>query len=257
MTGTPTDTAFAFETLQAADHITVLTGAGVSTASGIPDFRGPNGMWTANPAAARMFDIDAYVNDGALRRQAWQSRRDHPAWTAKPNAAHRALADLESTGRVRALITQNIDELHQRAGSGQLAPLLEVHGSIRRAVCLSCDWRGSMDEVLDRVAAGEPDPPCERCGGILKSDTVSFGQSLDRQVLTAAAAASVACDVFLAVGSSLQVNPVAGLVPLAHEAGAEVILVNAQPTPFDSVASVVIRDPIEQVLPQLLGVGAG
>lgn len=246
------DTAFAFDALQSAQHVTVLTGAGVSTASGIPDFRGPNGMWTANPAAARMFDIDAYISDGALRRQAWQSRRDHPAWTAEPNAAHHALAQFEATGKVRALITQNIDELHQRAGSGTHAPLLEVHGSIRRAVCLSCDWRGAMSEVLDRVAAGEPDPSCRRCGGILKSDTVSFGQSLDRDLLTAAAAASLACDVFLAVGSSLQVNPVAGLVPLARDAGAEVIIVNAQPTPFDDVAGAVIREPIEQVLPELL-----
>ena len=237
-----------------AARITVLTGAGVSTASGIPDFRGPNGMWTANPKAARMFDIDAYIADRDLRVQAWRNRHEHPAWTARPNAAHHAVAELERQGRLRGLITQNIDELHQAAGSGVTAPLLEVHGSIKRAVCLTCRRRVPMVDVLARVNSGEDDPPCEACGGILKSDTISFGQSLDRAVLAAAVGAASDCDVFLAVGSSLRVQPVAGLVPLAQQSGAEVVIVNGQPTPYDGIAASVVRDPGEQVLPQLVGV---
>lgn len=246
--------ARARELLATAARITVLTGAGVSTASGIPDFRGPNGMWTANPKAARMFDIDAYIADRDLRVQAWRNRHEHPAWTARPNAAHHAVAELERQGRLRGLITQNIDELHQAAGSGVTAPLLEVHGSIKRAVCLTCRRRVPMVDVLARVNSGEDDPPCEACGGILKSDTISFGQSLDRAVLAAAVDAASDCDVFLAVGSSLRVQPVAGLVPLAQQSGAEVVIVNGQPTPYDGIAASVVRDPVEQVLPQLVGV---
>lgn len=246
--------ARARELLATAARITVLTGAGVSTASGIPDFRGPNGMWTANPKAARMFDIDAYIADRDLRVQAWRNRHEHPAWTARPNAAHHAVAELERQGRLRGLITQNIDELHQAAGSGVTAPLLEVHGSIKRAVCLTCRRRVPMVDVLARVNSGEDDPACDECGGILKSDTISFGQSLDRAVLAAAVGAASDCDVFLAVGSSLRVQPVAGLVPLAQQSGAEVVIVNGQPTPYDGIAASVVRDPVEQVLPQLVGV---
>ncbi|MDQ1250449.1 MAG: NAD-dependent deacetylase [Actinomycetota bacterium] len=236
-----------------ARRVTVLTGAGISTASGIPDFRGPNGLWTANPGAARMFDIDAYLADRDLRVQAWRNRHEHPAWTAQPNAAHHAIADLERQGRLRGLITQNIDELHQAAGSGTHAPLMEVHGSIKRAMCLSCGRRVPMVDVLARVGAGEEDPRCEVCHGILKSDTISFGQALDRATLLAAAEAAAECEVFLAVGSSLRVNPVAGLVPLAHESGAAVVIVNAEPTPYDALAAAVLRDPIEAVLPTLVG----
>lgn len=240
------------EVIAQAQAITVLTGAGISTASGIPDFRGPQGVWTLDPAAARMFDITAYRNDRELRVQAWQSRRDHPAWSAVPNAAHYALADAERTGRLRALITQNIDELHQQAGSGTSAPLLEVHGSIKRWVCLTCGERGPMVEVLERVAAGEADPPCPVCGGIIKSDTISFGQALDPAVLNMAVAAAAECEVFLAVGTSLQVQPVAGLVDVAHRRGAAIVIVNAEATPYDALAAGIVREPIEQALPELL-----
>lgn len=240
-----------------ASRITVLTGAGVSTASGIPDFRGPNGVWTQNPGAARMFDIDTYLAEREVRVQAWRNRRDHPAWLAQPNAAHAALVGIERDGRLRALLTQNIDELHQAAGSGEHAPLLELHGSVRRAMCLECGWRGPMQDVLARVEAGEEDPPCLVCGGILKSDTISFGQSLDAEVLRAAAAAATDCDLFLAVGTSLQVNPAAGLVPLAVRAGADLVIVNAEPTPFDLLADAVVSDPIEEALPAILAGIAG
>lgn len=238
--------------LDGAHSITVLTGAGVSTASGIPDFRGPQGLWTMDPAAARMFDISAYRSDRELRIKAWQNRRDHPAWTAQPNAAHYAFAEAERAGRLRALVTQNIDELHQQAGSGVSAPLLEVHGSIKRWVCLTCGDRGPMVDALDRVAAGEEDPACPVCGGIIKSDTVSFGQALDPAVLNMAVTAAAECDVFLAVGTSLQVQPVAGLVDVAHRRGAAIVIVNAEPTPYDSMAAAIVREPIETALPRLL-----
>lgn len=237
--------------IAAGDRITILTGAGVSTASGIPDFRGPNGLWTRDPSAAKLFDFEAYRADPDLRVRAWQARSSHEAWSAAPNAAHFAIAELEAQGRVRALITQNIDELHQAAGSGEHAKLLEVHGSLRRTVCLECGRRGSMSAALARVAAGEPDPACLDCGGVQKSDTISFGQPLETEVFTAAVHAAAECDVFLAVGTSLQVYPVAGLVDIAIAAGAALVIVNAEPTVFDEVAAAVVRDPIEVALPAL------
>ncbi|MGH3716349.1 MAG: SIR2 family NAD-dependent protein deacylase [Micromonosporaceae bacterium] len=228
--------------------VTVLTGAGISTDSGIPDFRGPSGVWTRDPEAAKLVTLDAYVSDPGVRRRAWLSRRDHPAWQATPNAGHRALATLERAGRLRALVTQNIDGLHQRAGS---TSVIELHGTIHDVVCLSCGDRHPMRQALDRVAAGEPDPACVHCGGILKSATISFGQALDPAVLRQAMAASSGCDVFLAVGTSLTVQPAAGLVELAARAGARVVIVNAQPTPYDQIATAVITDPISDVLPTL------
>lgn len=237
-----------------ARQVTVLTGAGVSTASGIPDFRGPQGLWTKDPKASRMFDIDAYVADREIRVLAWQNRRDHPAWTAQPNAAHRAIADLEDRGTVRAVITQNIDGLHQAAGSGHTAAVLEVHGTIRNTVCLDCQDRRPMRETLDRLESGEDDPPCLACGGMLKSDTVSFGQQLDARVLDQAMRAAREADVLIAAGTSLQVNPIASLVPMAWQAGARVIICNADPTPYDSIAEVIVRDPLEEALPQMVAV---
>jgi NAD-dependent deacetylase len=170
------------ELIDRAERVVVLTGAGISTESGIPDFRGPQGVWTLNPKAERMSDIRYYVSDPEVRKLSWQSRLAHPAWTAQPNPGHRALVDLERRGKLHALITQNIDGLHQRAGnSAQL--VIEVHGSLHKAVCLSCGWRGPMQDVLERVRAGEEDPSCETCNGILKSDTISFGQALVPKVI--------------------------------------------------------------------------
>lgn len=233
------------------ERVTVLTGAGISTESGIPDFRGPQGVWTKDPAAQRLFDLKAYLSDPELRVSAWQRRREHPAWTAEPNAGHRALVDLERSGRLAALVTQNIDGLHQRAGQDP-ARVLEIHGSIRRCECVACGWEGDTRAVLARVDAGEADPPCERCGGILKTATISFGQSLRRDVLQACVRAARGCDLFLAVGTSLTVQPAASLVDLALDAGARVVLVNADPTPYDPVAEVRLSDPIGAVLPALL-----
>ncbi|MEV8372370.1 Sir2 family NAD-dependent protein deacetylase [Kribbella sp. NPDC056861] len=234
-----------------AERIAVLTGAGISTASGIPDFRGPQGLWTRNPAAQAMFDIDEYVTSAAVRAEAWKFRRVAAAWDAEPNAGHRALVELERQGRLTGLITQNVDGLHQKAGSSP-ALVHELHGTVWYVDCLSCGRQIPMAEVTPRLEAGDPDPACESCGGILKSATISFGQSLDQQVLDAATEATRKAEVFLAIGTSLQVYPAAGLCDLALNAGIPLIIVNAEPTPYDEEATQLITTPIEQALPALV-----
>jgi NAD-dependent deacetylase len=238
-----------------AERVVALTGAGISTDSGIPDFRGPQGLWTRNPASEKMSDIRYYMADPEVRRAAWQARLEHAAWAARPNAGHLALAALERRGKLHALITQNIDGLHQSAGNSP-ARVVEVHGTVHNVVCLSCGWKGPMLETLDRVRNGEPDPPCRLCSGILKSDTISFGQSLVPEVLRLAAYAAHEADVLLAIGSSLQVYPIAGLVPTAKSQGSRVVILNAEPTPFDTIADAVFRDSISAVLPRLCGAAA-
>ena len=235
-----------------ARRIVALTGAGISTESGIPDFRGPQGVWVRDPEAEKLSDITYYMRDPAIRKRAWQGRLQHPAWDARPNPGHLALVQLERRGTLHALITQNIDGLHQLAGHSP-ERVIEVHGTVHDAVCMSCNWRGSMQGVLARVRAGEDDPPCTACGGILKSATISFGQPLVRDVIDRAARAAAAADLLLAIGSSLQVYPVAGLVPLAQSAGARLVIVNAQPTPYDALADAVVSGQIGRVLPALCG----
>ncbi|HEX4430979.1 MAG TPA: Sir2 family NAD-dependent protein deacetylase [Frankiaceae bacterium] len=237
--------------LQDAGSVAVLTGAGISTDSGIPDFRGPQGIWTKDPAAQRMSTLSAYVTDPQLRVRSWQNRRAHSAWTAQPNAGHEALVGLERSGKLTALLTQNIDGLHQKAGSSP-DKVLELHGTLWEAECLSCRARRPMAQVLDRVDAGEQDPPCEICGGILKSATISFGQALDPVVLQRAFEAAASCELFLAIGSSLTVQPAAGTCGVAVEAGARLVIVNAEPTPYDERADALLQAPIAEVLPALL-----
>ena len=234
-----------------AQRIVVLTGAGISTESGIPDFRGPQGVWTKNPQAEKLSNIHYYMSDPAVRKAAWQARLDHFAWTAKPNAGHRALADLEKRGKLHALITQNIDELHQVAGNSP-AKVIEVHGTVRKVVCMACDMRAPMQHALDRVRAGEEDPPCRECGGILKSATVSFGQNLVPEVIARAFRCAGEADLFFAIGSSLQVYPIAGAVETASAAGARIVILNAEQTPFDGMADALFHDPIGIVLPRLV-----
>jgi len=238
--------------VHASTRIVALTGAGISTESGIPDFRGPQGVWTKNPKAERLSDIRYYMSDPEVRRLAWQSRLEHPAWHALPNAGHRALVELDRRGTLRAVVTQNIDGLHQLAGHAP-ETVIEVHGTMRDVRCMACEWRGPMGPVLDRVRAGEDDPPCERCGGILKSATISFGQSLEPDVIARAMRAAERADLLIAIGTSLQVYPVAGAVPLAKSAGARAVIVNAEPTPFDDIADAVLREPIGEILPQICG----
>lgn len=241
--------------IDAARRVVVLTGAGISTDSGIPDFRGPQGVWTRNPAAEKLSDIRYYVADPEVRKASWRSRLEHPAWAAEPNAGHLALVALERRGKLHALITQNIDGLHLRAGNSP-ERVIEVHGNLHRAVCLACGWKGPMQPVLDRVRAGEADPPCGECGGILKSDTISFGQALVPEVIGRAMGAAQEADVLLTVGTSLQVFPVAGAVPFAKQAGARIVIMNAQPTQFDDIADARLSGPISIDLPLALrGVG--
>jgi NAD-dependent deacetylase len=234
--------------LVGARRICVLTGAGISTDSGIPDYRGPDGLWTRDPDAEKLVTLSYYVRDPEIRRKAWLMRRD-TAPDARPNPGHTALVDLQRQGRLRALLTQNVDGLHQAAGS---TGVLELHGTVHEVACLSCGARTPMSEALARVDAGDPDPACRVCGGVLKSATISFGQALDADVVDAAAQAAADCDVFLAVGTSLAVHPAAGLVEVAAAHGARVVVVNAEPTPYDDLADLVVREPISIALPSLL-----
>ncbi|MEU5692246.1 Sir2 family NAD-dependent protein deacetylase [Actinosynnema sp. NPDC020468] len=218
------------DAMAAARRVTALTGAGVSTASGLPDF--------GSAALRRAFDLAAYLADERLRADAWR------AWTAmlaaEPNPAHRALTDLQRSGRLRSVLTQNVDGLHQRAGT---TGVVELHGSVREVVCLSCGRRGAFP----------PSPDCGACGGVLRPSTVAFGEPLDPAVLRSARTAVLDCDLLLVAGTSLGVEPAAGLVALAARAGAVVVVCNGEPTPFDAVAEVV-RGPVEDTLPALVAV---
>ena len=241
----------AADLIQQARRIVVLTGAGISTDSGIADYRGPNGVWTKNPKAERTSNITYYLNDPEVRRLAWEHRVGNPMWEAQPNEGHLALVDLERQGRLDTLVTQNIDGLHHLAGHDP-ARIVEIHGNARTVVCWDCGDSGPMERALERVRAGEADPPCKSCGGILKSATISFGQQLVGEDLERAEAAARRADLLLAVGSTLVVYPAAGLVPAALEAGAALGIVNADPTPFDAQADVVLHASISEVLPRIV-----
>ncbi len=239
-----------------ARSITVLSGAGISTSTGIPDFRGPNGVWTRDPEAEKMAHIRYYLDDPAVRRRSWANRLSSPIWSATPSAAHVAVADLAAAGQLRAVITQNIDGLHQKAGLDP-ALVVEIHGSAHTVVCWSCGASTSTEQALARVRAGEEDPACRVCGGILKTATISFGQNLDVGVLERATRAAAECDVMLAVGSSLTVHPAAALVPWAVKNGATVVIVNGEPTPYDHLAAAVVRQSIDEVLPRIVAAATG
>ncbi|HEV7861929.1 MAG TPA: Sir2 family NAD-dependent protein deacetylase [Acidimicrobiia bacterium] len=237
--------------LRDARSVVVLTGAGISTESGIPDFRGPNGVWTKDPKAEKLSNLYHYMNDPEVRVAAWQARLVHPAWTAEPNAGHLALADLERGGHLDTLVTQNIDGLHQKAGSSP-DRVIEIHGTVRQVVCMACAEQAPMERALDRVRAGEADPPCRSCGGILKSATISFGQNLVAEDLIRAEKAARGCDLFLALGTTLTVFPVAALPGMALEGGARLVIANAEPTPYDPQADAILRGNLGDVLPQLV-----
>ncbi|MEM7095608.1 MAG: Sir2 family NAD-dependent protein deacetylase [Actinomycetota bacterium] len=244
------------ELVSGAGAVAVLTGAGISTDSGIPDFRGPNGVWTKNPEAEKKSHIDVWINDPEHRKERWQRLAEGAIWAAKePNDGHRALVTLEQSGKLHTLVTQNVDGLHQAAGSAEDL-VVEVHGTTRRVKCLECGDSAPMEAALTRVRAGEADPPCKTCGGILKSATISFGQALEPEPLMRAERAAHECDVLLAVGTSLGVFPVANMVPIAVNAGAELVIVNAEATGFDHLASVIVRGSISEVLPRIVGAAA-
>jgi NAD-dependent deacetylase len=244
--------------VEASSNVVVLTGAGVSTASGIPDFRGPEGVWTKNPEAERLSNIEAFTSSSEVREAVWQRlllRRDV---VFEPNAAHRALVTFERTGKLKGLITQNIDGLHIAAGSDPEL-VIEVHGNSRRSRCLRCGAELPTSVVLDRVAAGERDPHCREvaagstCHGLLKTAVVSFGQQLPVQEFARAEFLAKNCELLICIGSTLEVHPVSGLVPKALARGARLVIVNADPTPFDDDADVVVRGDIPAFLGPMVG----
>ncbi|CBG68904.1 putative SIR2 family transcriptional regulator [Streptomyces scabiei 87.22] len=236
--------------------VAILSGAGISTDSGIPDYRGPNGLWRRDPEAEKLVTYAYYMGDPEIRRRAWQMRRQNRTLKAEPNVAHRAVTELERSGVPVRVITQNVDGLHQLAGM-PARKVLELHGSARSVVCVACRARTPMEDALARVEAGEDDPPCLECGGVLKSATVMFGERLDPVVLGEAVSLTKASQVFIAVGTSLEVQPAAGLAGVAADHGARLIIVNADPTPYDERADEVVREPIGTALPALLrGLGA-
>ena len=236
--------------IKASEDVTVLTGAGLSTDSGIPDFRGPRGLWTLDPDAEKLSNIRYYLKDQTIREKVWRGRLESPVWSAQPSAGHHSLVKFEASGKLKALITQNIDGLHQIAGSDPTR-VIEIHGTIWEVMCLSCTYRAPMSEVLTRLRTGEVDPDCPDCCGILKSATVSFGQSLVSEDVERAEHATRECDLLIIIGSSLSVYPVAGLVPLARDCGAKIIIVNSVPTHMDSFANTVLLDDIGALLPKL------
>lgn len=238
--------------LLAAASVVVLTGAGISTDSGLPDFRGPNGLWTKNPEAEKASNINNYVNEPSVRRANWALRAEGKLWAnVHPNDGHFALLALQERGVLHTLITQNVDELHQMSGI-DAHRVVEIHGTTRKAGCLDCTYLTTMNAVIDRVRAGEEDPACPDCGGIMKSATISFGQQLVTADLARAQEAADEADLLLAVGSSLTVNPIASIVPRSKRGGAKLIIVNGEPTPFDGLADAIIRGSISEVLPAIL-----
>lgn len=242
--------AAAIKVIAQARRIVGFTGAGISTESGIPDFRSPNGVWANN----RMIQYQEFISSRADRIEAW--RQKALAWPemreAQPNAGHQAFVELERRGQLLALITQNIDGLHQRAGHDP-AKVIELHGTTTEAVCLSCAARIPMDEAVACINAGDLAPECKKCGGFLKAATISFGQAMPLEEMQRAAEACYACDVFIAVGSSLVVHPAAAFPALAKQAGAHLIIINRDPTPLDDIADLVVNEEIGKVLPQLVG----
>ncbi len=245
----PGEVSAARELLLGSRRIAGFTGAGISTESGVPDFRSPDGVWARN----RTVTFQEFVGSEAGREEYW--RQKVASWPsmrdARPNAGHRALAELHRQGRLLALITQNIDGLHQRSGIPAKS-VLELHGTTTEAACLDCGDRIPMDEAALRVEDGERAPHCVRCGGLLKPATVSFGQQLPFEVLGRAQEAAEACDLLLAVGSSLVVEPAASIPRVAKASGARLVIVNREPTPLDGIADAVVREEIGASLPELV-----
>ena len=239
----------AAELMQASRRMVVLTGAGISTESGIPDFRSPGSTWQQIPPVS----YREFLNSAEARQRYWQTRRNLSGRVAaaQPNAAHYALAELERRQLLLGVITQNFDGLHQDAGH-KPERVIELHGTSRAAACTLCGTRSSIAELQQRIDAGEIDPGCPVCGGYLKAATILFGQRVPEQELTRAKELTEECDLFLVVGSSLKVVPAATLPRLALTRNVPIIIINLQPTPLDEYADVAIHEKAGVVLPPLL-----
>jgi len=238
--------------LRASRCAVAFSGAGLSTESGIPDFRSPGGVWERY----RPIEYGEFVRSEAARREHWQYKRDTiPVMLrATPNPGHHALVRLEQAGRLAAVVTQNIDGLHQAAGS---RTVLELHGTNRSAVCLACAATEAIESVLERLEAGSAVPRCTTCDGVLKPATVSFGQSLPRDVLEESIRLAGECDCLLALGSSLQVQPAASLVEVAKQGGARVLILTRSATPYDAVADARLGAALGETLPRLVDAALG
>ncbi len=238
------------EFLENSRKIVVLTGAGASTESGIPDFRGPDGIWRRYPPGT----YKDFISKPEARRRYWELRRALGGLVAqaKPNATHYALAELERLGKLSGIITQNFDGLHQDAG---VSPerVIELHGTARMAACTLCGARSPMSALQQRVDAGEEDPQCEHCGGYLKAATILFGQPVPRAELDQAIILAKTCDLFLVIGSSLRVSPASRLPMLAVEQGAPLLILNREPTPLDPRADMVVRANAGETMAQIMG----
>lgn len=244
----------AAELLQASKRIVVLTGAGISTESGIPDFRSPGSIWSENPPTS----YRDFLDKPEARQRYWQTRKSlsFQVQSARPNAAHHALVEMERRGNMLGLITQNFDGLHLDAGNDP-QHIVELHGTSRYAACTLCGTRSSMLELQVRIDAGELDPRCSHCGGYLKAATILFGQRIPEAELSRAKEMAAHCDLFLVVGSSLKVIPAATLPRLALSNNVPLIIVNLQPTSLDSLADVAIHEQAGEVLPAMLKVMRG
>jgi NAD-dependent deacetylase len=232
-------------------RVAVFTGAGVSTESGIPDFRSPGGIWTKFDPED--FTIDRFLSSPATRRKQWRFfLADGMFRDARPNAAHEAIAELERMGFLDCVITQNIDGLHQQAGNDP-ARVFELHGSIRVIRCLDCGGRYPLEEVLRRGGLPENEPLCERCCGMLKPDVIFFGEALPEEALQEATRRACGCDLMIVVGSSLLVYPAAYMPFYAKQAGAPLVIVNLSPTPADKIADLLISAPAGEAMGVILG----
>ncbi|WP_063760441.1 SIR2 family NAD-dependent protein deacylase [Streptomyces sp. NRRL S-241] len=232
-------------------RLVVFSGAGLSTDSGIQDFRGPSGVWTLSPGQQTRHTYQAFMTDPDLRVSYWKTRYEHPAWEAEPNAGHRAVATLADSDIDTVVVTQNTDGLHQLAGT-PADRVVELHGTMRTTLCVACGYRGPTTDVLTRIAAGEATPSCPQCGGIQKTASTMFGQTMSPEVFARAQEAVTSCDLILATGTTLTVEPAGSLCAAAVHAGATLVIVNWDPTPYDAIATDLIRDPLGEALPRIV-----
>ncbi len=238
--------------LEAAQSLVVFTGAGISTESGIPDFRSPGtGLWTK----MKPIMFQDFVNSETVRQESWARRfeGDRPMENAQPNKGHEAVAELVRRGTCTCLITQNVDNLHQNSGIAD-ERIVELHGNATYASCLSCSKRYELAELERQYNAQQRIDPCSGCGGIIKSATISFGQAMPEAQMQRAQSATEACDTFMVVGSSLTVHPAAGFPELAKHLGAKLIIVNREETPLDALADLVVHEEIGQALSFAVGI---
>lgn len=232
-------------------RLVVFSGAGLSTDSGIQDFRGPSGVWTLSPGQQTRHTYQAFMTDPDLRVSYWKTRYEHPVWEAEPNAGHRAVAALADSAIDTTVVTQNTDGLHQLAGT-PADRVVELHGTMRTTLCVACGHRGPTTDVLTRITAGEATPGCPQCGGIQKTASTMFGQTMAPEVFTRAQDAVTSCDLILATGTTLTVEPAGSLCAAAVHAGATLVIVNWDPTPYDAIATDLIRDPLGEALPRIV-----